>query len=151
MIIHKFQARSRLPVTLMILPRFRYRPSPDTFTFTSKRNKCYCRKDEKGNKICPPKGVFDISTCINDMPIVMSFPHFLKGDESLLKQIDGLHPRQEDHMSYMDVNPVSRHQVLNILIDSKRMLSPTNARQQIFFHSRIFHIISFVSTSYLYS
>lgn len=36
----------------------------------------------------------------------MSFPHFYGGDKSLLKQIDGLNPRQEDHESYIDLHPV---------------------------------------------
>lgn len=38
--------------------------------------------------------------------MLSSFPHFYKADKSLLEQIDGLNPRQEDHETYIDLHPV---------------------------------------------
>jgi len=41
-----------------------------------------------------------------DFPIAASFPHFLNGDKALLKSITGLKPNEENHGSYLIVEPV---------------------------------------------
>lgn len=43
---------------------------------------------------------------IADFPIAASFPHFLNGDKALLKSITGLKPNEENHGSYLIVEPV---------------------------------------------
>lgn len=48
--------------------------------------------------------------------MLVSFPHFYGADKSLLEQIDGLNPRQEDHESYLDIHPVSRYSILTITL-----------------------------------
>lgn len=41
-----------------------------------------------------------------DFPIAASFPHFLNGDKALLNSISGLRPSEENHGSYLIVEPV---------------------------------------------
>jgi len=41
-----------------------------------------------------------------DFPIAASFPHFLNGDQALVKSISGLNPTEENHGSYLIVEPV---------------------------------------------
>ncbi|XP_032672863.1 scavenger receptor class B member 1-like [Odontomachus brunneus] len=89
-------------VTTSNIPILRYVSTQEMFS--TKDNKCFCPKI--GDlRVCPPKGIFDISVCANDSPMMMSLPHFLFADKSLLEQIDGLHPRIDDHMTYLDIYP----------------------------------------------
>ncbi|XP_014479621.1 PREDICTED: lysosome membrane protein 2-like [Dinoponera quadriceps] len=90
-------------VTKHSVPTLRYKPSRDMFAYTHEKNKCFCR--QKGfSRVCPHNGTFDLSACIK-LPMVASFPHFLDADQSLTKYIDGLHPREEDHVTFLDVYP----------------------------------------------
>ncbi|XP_029167333.1 lysosome membrane protein 2-like [Nylanderia fulva] len=91
-------------VTTYGIPSLRYKLSPDAFNSSRKENKCFCPKVD-GSRVCPPDGLFNISACVFGTPLLTSFPHFYGADKSLLKQIDGLNPRQEDHESYVDVHP----------------------------------------------
>ncbi|KAK3926537.1 Scavenger receptor class B member 1 [Frankliniella fusca] len=38
-------------------------------------------------------------------PVVMSFPHFLHGDPSLLHNVEGLRPQSEKHDMFVDIHP----------------------------------------------
>lgn len=40
-------------------------------------------------------------------PIVVSFPHFYQADEKYVKAIEGMNPNEEEHETYLDINPVS--------------------------------------------
>lgn len=55
---------------------------------------CYQKKD----KILK-KGIGNLAPCYHDMPIVLSFPHFLNADPWVLDQIDGLSPDKSLHDS----------------------------------------------------
>lgn len=91
--------------TCTIFVCLRYKFTPDAFNFSDTQNKCFCPKID-GSRVCPPAGLFNISACNYGSPLLSSFPHFYGADKSLLKQIDGLNPRQEDHESYVDIHPV---------------------------------------------
>ncbi|KAF0766462.1 scavenger receptor class B member 1-like [Aphis craccivora] len=52
-------------------------------------------------------GLSDVSPCYYDFPIAASFPHFLNGDKALLKSITGLKPNEENHGSYLIVEPLT--------------------------------------------
>jgi len=39
-------------------------------------------------------------------PIVVSFPHFYQADEKYIKAIEGMNPNEEEHETYLDINPV---------------------------------------------
>ena len=91
-------------VTTYGIPSLRYKFTPDAFNYSDTQNKCFCPKID-GSRVCPPAGLFNISACNYGSPLLSSFPHFYGADKSLLKQIDGLNPRQEDHESYVDIHP----------------------------------------------
>ncbi|VVC37650.1 Hypothetical protein CINCED_3A019407 [Cinara cedri] len=65
-------------------------------------------------------GLSDVSPCYYDFPIAASFPHFLNGDQALMKSISGLNPSEEKHGSYLIVEPVrsatnSRNNIMGLL------------------------------------
>lgn len=39
-------------------------------------------------------------------PIVVSFPHFYQADEEYINAIEGMNPNEEEHETYLDINPV---------------------------------------------
>lgn len=86
------------------IPSLRYKFTPDAFNFSDTQNKCFCPK-VNGVRVCPPTGLFNISACNYGTPLLSSFPHFHGADKSLLEQIDGLNPRQDDYESYADLHP----------------------------------------------
>ncbi|KAG5308460.1 SCRB1 protein, partial [Acromyrmex insinuator] len=86
------------------IPSLRYKFTPDAYNFSNKQNECFCPKVHE-KRICPPSGLLNISACVFNMPLLLSFPHFYGADKSLLEQIDGLNPRQEDHENYIDIHP----------------------------------------------
>lgn len=55
---------------------------------------CFCRDMEE--KICPPKGTFDLFKCAGS-PMFGSHPHFYNADPSLLEKVEGLSPNKENH------------------------------------------------------
>ncbi|KYM81847.1 Scavenger receptor class B member 1 [Atta colombica] len=86
------------------IPSLRYKFTPDAFNFSNKQNECFCPKVHD-KRVCPPSGLFNTSRCNYGTPLLVSFPHFYGADKSLLEQIDGLNPRQEDHETYIDIHP----------------------------------------------
>lgn len=56
---------------------------------------------------CRLHGIMDISYC-RKAPIVVSAPHFWSGDPLLVHSVDGLHPNDALHKTYVDVEPVSK-------------------------------------------
>ncbi|KYN10729.1 PREDICTED: scavenger receptor class B member 1-like [Trachymyrmex cornetzi] len=86
------------------IPSLRYKLTPDAYNFSNKQNECFCPK-VYDKRVCPPSGLFNVSVCNDGSPLLVSFPHFYGADKSLLEQIDGLNPRQEDHENYMDIHP----------------------------------------------
>lgn len=86
---------------------FRYKIKPDTFNYS--QNDCFCPIGRGNSRICPPAGVFNISACNHNAPLLTSFPHFYGGEQSLLKLVDGLNPRQKDHESFFDLHPVCQY------------------------------------------
>ncbi|KAK4878226.1 hypothetical protein RN001_010732 [Aquatica leii] len=80
-----------------------YTPPDNVFETASKEpnNKCYC----PGTEYCPPKGLQNISPCQFDAPVYLSFPHFYKADQTLLKAVDGLKPQKNKHENYFKIQP----------------------------------------------
>lgn len=85
------------------VPAWRYKAPKNVFDSPDKNqaNECYC---DIGSGKCPLSGVFNATLCF-DAPIYASFPHFLYGDEKLFKNIEGLSPNENDHLTYADVHP----------------------------------------------
>ena len=55
---------------------------------------------------CRLNGVLDVSYC-KKAPILVSAPHFFKGDALLVHSVEGLKPDAKKHRTYVDIEPVS--------------------------------------------
>ena len=81
-----------------------YRFNPPKYIFQSgsinPNNKGFCVPN------CLPSGLLSISPCTPfNAPIVVSSPHFLNGNKSLLKMIGGLSPNEEKHDTFLSIEP----------------------------------------------
>lgn len=85
------------------VPAWRYKAPRQVFgnPAQNSENQCYCHMN---SGTCAPSGVFNASLCF-DSPIFASFPHFLYGEESLFKNIEGLNPDPKKHLTYADMHP----------------------------------------------
>ena len=50
-------------------------------------------------------GIISLEGC-QGVPVIMSTPHFLDGDERLWKAIDGLQPVRDLHVTYLNLEPL---------------------------------------------
>ncbi|RVE40278.1 hypothetical protein evm_015072 [Chilo suppressalis] len=82
---------------------YRFTPPEDVFA-DNENNKCFC----PAGPPCAPNGLFNVSLCQYDSPIMLSFPHFYLADKSLLDAVEGISPPDpEKHRLFIDVQPVS--------------------------------------------
>lgn len=88
------------------IPAWRYRTPEGEFASSLKNpeNKCYCDADDD-TKECPPDGVFDASKCLDGIPLLLSYPHFMEGDSSLFEHFEGLRPNRHLHETFADIHP----------------------------------------------
>jgi CD36 family len=86
------------------IPAWRYRAPKGEFgsSLTNPKNKCYC--DAENDMKCPPDGVFDASKCLDGIPLLISYPHFLEGNETLRAHFDGLKPKRKSHETFADIH-----------------------------------------------
>uniref|UniRef100_A0A1A9WGN3 Scavenger receptor class B member 1 n=1 Tax=Glossina brevipalpis TaxID=37001 RepID=A0A1A9WGN3_9MUSC len=61
---------------------------------------CFCK-----NRKCLKKGLGNITPCYYNIPLAISFPHFLNGDPSLLEPFEGLQPNESKHGSTIVLQP----------------------------------------------
>uniref|UniRef100_A0AAX7UWY3 Platelet glycoprotein 4 n=1 Tax=Astatotilapia calliptera TaxID=8154 RepID=A0AAX7UWY3_ASTCA len=87
---------------------YRYSLLPSTLAspVDNPDNKCFCRNYET-TKNCTLAGALDISSCSDGRPIFISLPHFLQGSEYLREVVLGLHPDEEHHKTFLDVEPIT--------------------------------------------
>ncbi|EPY78380.1 platelet glycoprotein 4 [Camelus ferus] len=71
-------------------------------------NHCFCTENVI-SKNCTLYGVLDISKCKEGKPVYISLPHFLHGSPELAIPIEGLNSNEEEHRTYLDVEPVSKY------------------------------------------
>lgn len=90
------------------IPVYRFMLPSKTFAspVDNPENKCYC-KDPLFTRNCTMAGILDISGCKEGMPVYISLPHFLYGSEALKEAIDGMEPNEEEHSTFLDVEPVT--------------------------------------------
>ncbi|XP_029051000.1 scavenger receptor class B member 1-like [Osmia bicornis bicornis] len=98
------------------IPTLRYKLPSNVFTPTTNKDSCFCPKESHDSlrRTCPPVGTLNVSACKFGSPMLVSFPHFYAGDESLFQRIEGLEPDQERHESYIELHPR-----LGIVVDTK--------------------------------
>jgi len=87
------------------LPGLRFKPREDVFMSPQKypkENRCFVGADrEMGD------GVFDLTVCQFNTPVVLSWPHFLNGDAKYRQAVDGLRPDGEKHGFWFDIQQVT--------------------------------------------
>ena len=95
-----------------------YRPEPNVFNMGYPNNFCYCpgflecaevHGDEYDNAPCRQclDGMIRVSSCYGGVPVVMTAPHFFRGDEILTKAVDGMEPDGELHDTVLYIEPLS--------------------------------------------
>ena len=83
---------------------YRFTPPENVFASPDKNpdNECFCPSESP----CAPNGLFNVSFCQYDSPIMLSFPHFYLADQTLREAVEGISPPDpEKHMLYIDVHP----------------------------------------------
>lgn len=69
---------------------------------SDEKSRCFCRPLDK----CPKMGTIDIMPCVG-APVIISLPHFLHGDPSLLVPIgSGLEPHAKNHEFFLKMEMV---------------------------------------------
>lgn len=87
------------------LPSYRFRPRRDVFMSPARfpqENSCF-----DGPERVVGDGIFDVTTCQFNAPIVLSWPHFLHADRKYLEAVEGMRPDPEEHGFWFDIQPVT--------------------------------------------
>ena len=132
------------------LPGFRFSPRPDVFMSprTVPENSCFCDGAEK--ELCDMigDGMFAISSCQFDAPIVLSWPHFLHANQTYLNSLTGLNPDADKHSFYFDVQPTTGTTLsakariqINLAIKRNTAFGVIN---RVSFHSSTYKIFQFI-------
>lgn len=69
-------------------------------------NDCFCT-EKVISKNCTSYGVLDIGKCKEGKPVYISLPHFLHASPDVSEPIEGLNPNEEEHRTYLDVEPIT--------------------------------------------
>jgi hypothetical protein len=103
-------------VTSSDLPGYRFVPRSDVFTTprTSPENECFCADEPLCDGI--GDGMFAVSKCQMDAPIVLSWPHFLHANSSFQEAVHGLNPDKVKHGFYFDIQQVRIHTQIYLYI-----------------------------------
>src|SRR5258705_13557820 len=85
------------------IPTYRFDLDRSVFSSAQENpdNACFCSAPDK----CLRSGLIDVSEC-QGAEMFLSNPHFLDGDPSLMDAVEGMHPDQERHRGFMDIEPV---------------------------------------------
>ncbi|XP_053464675.1 platelet glycoprotein 4-like [Nycticebus coucang] len=90
-----------IPVYRFVLPSNIFAPPP-----LNPENYCFCTKNFL-SEYCMSHGVLDISKCKEGKPVYISLPHFLHASPDVSEPIEGLNPNEEEHRTYLDVEPIT--------------------------------------------
>lgn len=83
---------------------YRFSPPLDVFADVERNpdNECFCPSGPP----CAPNGLFNVSLCQYDSPIMLSFPHFYLADPALREAVEGISPpEKEKHELFIDIQP----------------------------------------------
>uniref|UniRef100_A0A2H1W0Z7 Scavenger receptor class B member 1 n=1 Tax=Spodoptera frugiperda TaxID=7108 RepID=A0A2H1W0Z7_SPOFR len=99
-------------VTIDGIQGYRYTPPEDVFA-NDEHNRCFC----PAGPPCAPNGLFNVSLCQYDSPIMLSFPHFYLADPSLREAVEGISPPiPEKHRLFIDVQPATKAHIKTIIL-----------------------------------
>ncbi|XP_037366779.1 platelet glycoprotein 4 [Talpa occidentalis] len=95
-------------IDLKGIPVFRFVLPPKAFASPVQNpdNHCFCT-EKVISKNCTLYGVLDISKCKEGKPVYISLPHFLHASPEILIPLEGLHPNEEEHRTFLDVEPIT--------------------------------------------
>ena len=90
-------------VTASTLPGYRFVPHPDVFMSPKSvpENDCYCVDETLCEMI--GDGLFGVSKCQMEAPIVLSWPHFLNGEQRFIDAVVGMRPNKDKHGFWFDI------------------------------------------------
>lgn len=83
------------------LPGYRFTPRHDVFRNTGSEYNCFCDGEELCSMI--GDGMFAVSKCQFDAPVILSWPHFLHANDTFQQSVKGLQPDSEKHGFWFDV------------------------------------------------
>lgn len=91
-------------ITQQGLPGMRFKPREDVFMSSKKypKNSCFDGPDRSVGD-----GVFDLTTCQFNTPIVLSWPHFLDAEAQYTDAVEGLKPDRSKHGFRFDIQSVT--------------------------------------------
>nr|XP_040570239.1 lysosome membrane protein 2-like isoform X2 [Lepeophtheirus salmonis] len=89
------------------LPGYRFKPRYDVYKSPSTvpENDCYCTDQTLCDMI--GDGMFAVSACQFDAPIILSWPHFLGANSSYQSSVEGLSPQLDSHGFWFDIQPTT--------------------------------------------
>lgn len=95
-------------IDLKGIPVFRFVLPSKAFASPAENpdNICFCTEKIFSNN-CTNSGVLDISKCKEGKPVYISLPHFLYASSDVSSNVEGLHPVEEEHRTYIDVEPIT--------------------------------------------
>lgn len=93
------------------LKTFVFKAPSDLFSTSNPSDECFCSANDTDiteNGFCSLHGIVDLSPCtLENIPLVLSAPHFLHGHPILINSVVGLKPEPEIHESLIEIEPVS--------------------------------------------
>ncbi|KAB0392897.1 hypothetical protein E2I00_011123, partial [Balaenoptera physalus] len=123
-----------IPVYRFILPSLAF-ASP----LQNPDNHCFCT-EKIISKNCTLYGVLDIGKCKDGKPVYISLPHFLYASPETSQPIEGLSPNEEEHSTYLDVEPITgftlrfaKRLQINILVKPARKIEALKGLKQNYF------------------
>ncbi|ERL95041.1 scavenger receptor class B member 1 isoform X1 [Dendroctonus ponderosae] len=85
------------------VPVYRYKVPLDVFDAAENAdNQCYCGQNSDS---CPPKGLFNATSCLYGAPLFYSHPHLYGAEPRLIDAMTGLNPNPVINDTFLDVHP----------------------------------------------
>lgn len=100
----------------------------------SKDGKGFCKPTPKKKENCLPNGVLNATACKDNVPLLLSQPHFLNAAYIYRQRVRGLSPNSKDHETTFNIEPMtgevveaSRKMQLNAYVMHLSTFPTTNA------------------------
>ncbi|XP_034293762.1 platelet glycoprotein 4-like isoform X2 [Pantherophis guttatus] len=94
--------------TVKGIPLYHFVIPPSTFAspVNNPDNICFCTESEISQN-CTLNGILDLGPCKEGRPVYITLPHFLHASSKLFQFVDGLKPDEEEHKTFLDVEPTT--------------------------------------------
>ncbi|XP_034293763.1 platelet glycoprotein 4-like isoform X3 [Pantherophis guttatus] len=107
-ICRSFSATFDREKTVKGIPLYHFVIPPSTFAspVNNPDNICFCTESEISQN-CTLNGILDLGPCKEGRPVYITLPHFLHASSKLFQFVDGLKPDEEEHKTFLDVEPTT--------------------------------------------